>query len=100
MPVISADPVVPAPCIFIARGPWVRLCHPAFPAPSVFRGRSFCKARAFHAARTRMYASRRARRVGKAKRAHHCEVAIETMVGTSLRSFAHTKVSTSDKSHI
>src|ERR1700753_96339 len=37
MPVNSADPVVPAPCIFIARGPWVKLCHPAFPAPSTWR---------------------------------------------------------------
>ncbi len=34
----SARPVVPAPCIFFARGPWVLAKHPAFPAPSVFRG--------------------------------------------------------------
>jgi hypothetical protein len=34
MPVISAEPVVPAPCLLAARGPWVRLKHSAFPAPS------------------------------------------------------------------
>jgi hypothetical protein len=34
MPVISAEPVVTAACFFVARGPWVRLKHSAFPAPS------------------------------------------------------------------
>jgi hypothetical protein len=37
-PDVTARPVVPAPCIIFARGPWVLAKHPAFPAPSRFRG--------------------------------------------------------------
>ena len=45
MPVISAEPVVTAACVLVARGPWVRLKHSAFPAPSwFFEGGSFPKA--------------------------------------------------------
>jgi len=34
-------------------GPWVRLIHPAFPAPSLLRENGYCKARAKFAAGTK-----------------------------------------------
>src|SRR5215470_9066339 len=36
-PDVTAKPVVPTPCFFFARGPWVLAKHPAFPAPSESR---------------------------------------------------------------
>jgi hypothetical protein len=95
MPVISAEPVVPAPCLLAARGPWVRLNHPAFPAPSCF-SRAIVSQSSDESRRENAGVCLGS--VGWAKRAlHQCSLrkgssvpttqsrAVERMVGTSLR---------------
>src|SRR5258708_39689799 len=62
-PGVPAEPVVPAPCIFIRTGAAGISRYPAFPAPSRHsEGLDYCKARATTAARTLVHASLRGRR--------------------------------------